>query len=510
MSITNYEYIDLGLPSGTLWAKYNVGATSETDYGNYYQYGKGADTYQVTSGQSDYSGIENPLAASADTATQAWGKNWHMPTQAQLEELSANTTYTWTIINDVHGGKFTAQNGNYIFIPASGYYDGGSNDSVGTVGGIWGCTPDDNFGAFELDFSDNGLYVYSDLRSFGASVRPVLTNYGKIINISKSSQTNSSTTVSNNGCNIVFDSDSWISNINIAEIGGSNKLSFTASENNSIARSTIIKPIINGVCDDVSKYILVNQETACDCESDFAFNNTSTVEFGAKDNLSEDREYTVNENCITSSGITSSVTVSDSWINASINKEINVVTISAKTNSALSRSGTVTVNYSEIEGSTSSKTLNVTQRSGCGCGIISTQLGTTIHTTTDVEESRPYNSSGKTVSISINGIRVITSSSTGIFTSQTISADSVCISSITSVNVTSNDSSYFSWYFSAYPSAPKLWEVKILKDNNTTEEKYIVLDIAYTLKENNPSGVCTYTAKVTILPNSCINTLTWL
>jgi hypothetical protein len=114
------------------------------------------------------------------------------------------------------------------------------------------------------------------------------------------------------------------------------------------------------------------------------------------------------------------------------------------------------------------------------------------------------------VSISINGIRVITSSSTGIFTSQTISADSVCISSITSVNVTSNDSSYFSWYFSAYPSAPKLWEVTILKDNNTTEEKYIVLDIAYTLKENNPSGVCTYTAKVTILPNSCINTLTWL
>jgi hypothetical protein len=37
-----YEYVDLGLPSGTKWAKYNVGATSETEYGNYYMYGKGA------------------------------------------------------------------------------------------------------------------------------------------------------------------------------------------------------------------------------------------------------------------------------------------------------------------------------------------------------------------------------------------------------------------------------------------------------------------------------------
>jgi hypothetical protein len=40
---TNYEYVDLGLPSGTLWAKCNVGASVETDYGNYYKYGKGAE-----------------------------------------------------------------------------------------------------------------------------------------------------------------------------------------------------------------------------------------------------------------------------------------------------------------------------------------------------------------------------------------------------------------------------------------------------------------------------------
>ena len=121
--ISTHEYVDLGLPSGTKWATMNVGASSETDYGNYYQYGKGADDYQVTSGQSDYSGTENPLAANADTATQAWGGSWHTPTQAQFEELTANTTYEWTTINGVNGGKFTAQNGNYVFFPAAGEYD---------------------------------------------------------------------------------------------------------------------------------------------------------------------------------------------------------------------------------------------------------------------------------------------------------------------------------------------------------------------------------------------------
>ncbi len=85
-----YESVDLGLPSGTLWARYNVGATSETDYGDYYQYGKGADDYSVTSGQSIYSGTENPLATSADTAAQVWGGNWHIPTTAQCQELIDN------------------------------------------------------------------------------------------------------------------------------------------------------------------------------------------------------------------------------------------------------------------------------------------------------------------------------------------------------------------------------------------------------------------------------------
>ena len=64
---TDYEFVDLGLPSGTLWAKCNIGADSETGYGNYYMYGKGDRQYN--SSDSAYSGTEKPLDPTKDTAT---------------------------------------------------------------------------------------------------------------------------------------------------------------------------------------------------------------------------------------------------------------------------------------------------------------------------------------------------------------------------------------------------------------------------------------------------------
>ena len=170
------EAVDLGLPSGTKWAKYNVGATSETEYGNYYQYGKGAAQYAATSGQSDYSGTESPLATTADTAAQEWGGSWHMPTKTQFEELTANTTCEWTTINGVNGGKFTAKNGsgNYIFIPAAGMYSNGSLGGVGVSGSVWSSIPNDSSRAYFLGFSDGFEDVLSSNRKNGYSVRAVI------------------------------------------------------------------------------------------------------------------------------------------------------------------------------------------------------------------------------------------------------------------------------------------------------------------------------------------------
>jgi len=130
----------------------NIGASSETSYGNYYQYGKGAAQYAVTSEQSDYSGTEDPLATSVDTVAQVWGGSWHTPTKAQFEELIANTTYTWeTNFNGsgVNGGKFTAPNGNYVFFAAAGgWWDDGGQDNVGNFGYCWSSTPEDGACAY--------------------------------------------------------------------------------------------------------------------------------------------------------------------------------------------------------------------------------------------------------------------------------------------------------------------------------------------------------------------------
>ena len=172
-----HAYVDLGLPSGTKWATMNVGASSETDYGNYYQYGKGAAQYAATSGDSIYSGTEDPLDSSVDTAVQVWGGNWHMPTRAQMQELTANTTYQWiTDYNSsgINGGLFTAQNGNSIFLPAAGYWSNGSQGGVGVYIYYWGSSPNGSNRACYLNFDNYYGGVFDIDRKGGYSVRPVV------------------------------------------------------------------------------------------------------------------------------------------------------------------------------------------------------------------------------------------------------------------------------------------------------------------------------------------------
>lgn len=180
-----YDFVDLGLPSGTLWAKYNVGASEETGYGNYYMYGMGSKTYDST--DTPYAGTESPLSSNADTARQAWGGLWHMPTREQFQELINNTNYEWIVDykgSGINGGLFTALNGNTIFFPAADcYYEemgGGSHTPDGSCGIIWSSTPKDNNDAFTLYFSQNNLnvdfssHITGNGRDSGFSIRPVL------------------------------------------------------------------------------------------------------------------------------------------------------------------------------------------------------------------------------------------------------------------------------------------------------------------------------------------------
>lgn len=168
-----HDYVDLGLPSGTLWATMNVGASSITDYGNHYMYGKGANDYSITYNESIYTGNEATLLSEYDTATQVWGGSWHMPTEVQCQELLDNTTCEWTTINGINGSKFTAPNGNYIFIPAAGKGYRGSISSGYTVY-VWSSSYWGSNNSYYLWVDEYGHSVSTEYIDYGYSIRPVI------------------------------------------------------------------------------------------------------------------------------------------------------------------------------------------------------------------------------------------------------------------------------------------------------------------------------------------------
>ena len=176
--IGDYEAVDLGLPSGLLWATWNVGATGEPSYGKYYQWGAGAATYtqidQFHTGGTDSS---YTLPSSADTATQVMGEGWRMPTQAEFQDLIDNTNHNWvTNFNGsgINGGKFTSKtNPNaYVFFPASGIQYKNISESPSILSCVWSSTPNGGF-AYYLSLNINTMVLTSTYRNRGLSVRGV-------------------------------------------------------------------------------------------------------------------------------------------------------------------------------------------------------------------------------------------------------------------------------------------------------------------------------------------------
>ena len=177
-----YESVDLGLPSGTLWARYNIGATKESDYGDLFAWGA-TEPYRLNGTTpidntdnyaSSYANkIQHDLYPNEDAATVHWGKGWKMPTKAQFDELLANTTDEWTAINGINGRKFTASNGKYIFFPSAGYVNGGSLNGRGSYGSYWSRSFGSSSNAWKLHFNSSGRDVNTGGRYSGFSVRAV-------------------------------------------------------------------------------------------------------------------------------------------------------------------------------------------------------------------------------------------------------------------------------------------------------------------------------------------------
>ena len=175
------QFIDLGLPSGTLWADRNIGADAPEDYGDYFRWG---ETTPFTENSDDYEYCdlgENIAGTEYDVATTILGKDYQMPTDEQLKELLDYCTWELSTINDVYGMKVTGPNGNNIFLPAAGLrYDfPRSLAATGTGGYYWTATHDNLLCyAYEGSFLmfNSLLCSWAKInRSTGLSVRPVLT-----------------------------------------------------------------------------------------------------------------------------------------------------------------------------------------------------------------------------------------------------------------------------------------------------------------------------------------------
>ncbi|MGM9767172.1 MAG: PEGA domain-containing protein, partial [Candidatus Cryptobacteroides sp.] len=176
-TIDGYEYVDLGL--SVKWATCNVGASSPSDYGNYYAWGEVRTKSEYTyENSTTYEKSMRDISGNStyDAARYNWGGKWRLPTKAECQELVDNCTWTWASQGGHNGYKVTSKkNGASIFLPAAGYRYGSSLYDAGEYGDYWSSSPleGNTQRAYYLYF-DSGLHdVGWYYRNYGRSVRPV-------------------------------------------------------------------------------------------------------------------------------------------------------------------------------------------------------------------------------------------------------------------------------------------------------------------------------------------------
>ena len=178
-SPSGVQLIDLGLPSGTLWADRNLGADAPEKAGDYYRFGETVP-FTENSPEYVYDKIEGDIAGTdRDAATVNLGKNYRMPTFDQIKELLDECKWTWTKQNGVKGMKVTGPNGNSIFFPASGYrnYGNGSLGSVGSYGFYWSASAGNSNYGRRLHFGSSSWSWGNYSRANGFPVRAVAEEF---------------------------------------------------------------------------------------------------------------------------------------------------------------------------------------------------------------------------------------------------------------------------------------------------------------------------------------------
>ena len=174
-----HEFVDLGLPSGALWATMNIGATSPEKTGNKYAWGETTtkstynwktykfctfytnsslyymNKYSRASGTGDW---KTALELGDDAARINWGGQWKMPTSGNLKELCEKCTWTPTTLNGTNVYKVTGPNGHSIYLPATTY---------------WSCSLGDNEEQANCLSVSNNPGVTSVNRCADLAIRPI-------------------------------------------------------------------------------------------------------------------------------------------------------------------------------------------------------------------------------------------------------------------------------------------------------------------------------------------------
>ena len=198
-ALNNNDVVDMGLPSGMLWAKKNVGALTETGSGYYFSWGNitghskgsGYNFDSTTYNSTPAASISANLTLAQDAAHANLGGLFRMPTTNDFAEL-CNSEYTEyidasgnvisgtdkrTTVNNVKGLRIRSKaNGNIVFLPAGGYYNGTSLVNDGAGGDYYSSSLHvTNNTALYFGFDANGIYQQNNIsRYYGFSIRAVI------------------------------------------------------------------------------------------------------------------------------------------------------------------------------------------------------------------------------------------------------------------------------------------------------------------------------------------------
>ena len=196
-----FDYVDLGLPSGTLWATCNIGANKPEECGDYFMWGSMVpNTNGICDWAHDafnngetkfnaayFNGIKDDvcpnsgLIPSFDIVNKTMGGDWHMPTKEQFQELMDNTEVEWFddwMETGISGCLFKSINDDSktLFFPNTGYRVGENIYNKENCTYLWTKVLDNNYNmrAWHTCIGNNVCYTYGGLRCYGLAVRGVL------------------------------------------------------------------------------------------------------------------------------------------------------------------------------------------------------------------------------------------------------------------------------------------------------------------------------------------------